>query len=158
MKTRIGILMLVLGCLIAISVYAAEEDNTVTSEVVTTTAAAVEAKTVPLETEKDKLSYIIGTQMAASIKRAKIDVNVESLLQGLKDALEGKPPKLSREEMQKVYGAFQQKMRQQQAAEQAKTQAAKSKVATENLAKGTAFLEANKTKEGVIVTESGLQY
>jgi FKBP-type peptidyl-prolyl cis-trans isomerase len=42
-------------------------------------------------------------------------------------------------------------MRQQQAAEKAKAGA-------ENLAKGTAFLEANKTKEGVVALPSGLQY
>jgi FKBP-type peptidyl-prolyl cis-trans isomerase FklB len=149
-KTRIGILMLVLGCLIAISVYAAEEDNVVTSEAVTT-AAAPEEKTVPLETETDKVSYIIGTQFAASIRKANIEVTVDSLLQGLKDALEGNPPKLTKDEMNKVYGAWQQKMRQKQAAEQAKAGA-------ENLVKGNAFLEANKAKEGVKVTESGLQY
>jgi FKBP-type peptidyl-prolyl cis-trans isomerase len=53
--------------------------------------------------------------------------------------------------MQAVYGPWQKKMQQKQAA-------AKAKVASENLAKGKAFLEANKTKEGVKVTDSGLQY
>jgi len=53
--------------------------------------------------------------------------------------------------MKQVYTAWQQKMRAKMAAKQAKE-------AAENLAAGTAFLEANKAKEGVKVLPSGLQY
>lgn len=167
MKTRISIVMLVLGCLFAMSVpalsppngYAAEEAATEPAAESTATAAAVAPEPVPsaaegeasLTTELEKVSYIIGTQIAGNIKKAKIEVDVDSLAQGVRDALEGKKLALSTEEMQKVYGAWQQRMRAKQAAEQAKA-------ASENLAKGTAFLEANKTKEGVVVLPSGLQY
>ena len=151
MKTRVSILMLVLGCLIAITVYAAEEGTT---ETATTTAARVVkpvAKTVPLETELDKISYIIGTQIAGSLKKQQIEVNVDSLAQGIKDALAGGKLALTQAEMQAVYGPWQQKMQQKRTAAQAK-------VASSNLTKGNAFLEANKTKEGIKVTDSGLQY
>ncbi len=148
MKTRISILMLVLGCLIAMSVYAAEEGTTETAaesaESGAVPAPEEAAKTVPLETEMQKVSYIIGTQIARSIKSQNIDVNVDSLAQGIKDALAGGELALSQTEMKTVYGAWQQKM--------------KAKRAAENLAKGKAFLEANKAKEGVKVTDSGLQY
>jgi len=150
-KTRVSILMLVLGCLIAITVYAAEEGTT---ETATTTAARVVkpvAKTVPLETELDKISYIIGTQIAGSLKSQQIEVNVDSLAQGIKDALAGGKLALTQAEMQAVYGPWQQKMQQ-------KRTAALAKAASGNLTKGTAFLEANKAKEGVKVTDSGLQY
>ena len=70
---------------------------------------------------------------------------------GLKDALEGNKLVLSQAEMKQVYDAWQKKMRAKQAAKQA-AEAAK------NLAAGTAFLEANKAKEGVKVLPSGLQY
>jgi FKBP-type peptidyl-prolyl cis-trans isomerase len=53
--------------------------------------------------------------------------------------------------MSKVYMAWQQKMRAKMAAKQKKE-------AAENLAAGTAFLEANKKKEGVKVLPDGLQY
>ena len=149
MKTRIGIVMLVLGCLVVMSVYAAEE-----GEKETTTVAAAPTTVAPkvsLETEKDKISYIIGTQLAASIRRAEVDVTVEAVIMGLKDALTGKKPAMSQTEMNSIFSAWQQRRKQEQAAKQAKE-------ASENLAKGNAFLQANRTKEGVIVLPSGLQY
>jgi FKBP-type peptidyl-prolyl cis-trans isomerase FklB len=103
------------------------------------------------KTEMEKVSYIIGTQIAGNLKKAEIDVNLESLMQGLKDALEGTKLEISQAEMTKIYTAWQQKMRAKQAAKQAEE-------ATKNLAAGTAFLEANKAKEGVKVLPSGLQY
>jgi FKBP-type peptidyl-prolyl cis-trans isomerase FklB len=103
------------------------------------------------KTEMEKVSYIIGTQIAGNLKKAEIDVNLESLMQGLKDALEGTKLEISQAEMTKIYTAWQQKMRAKQAAKQAEE-------ATKNLAAGTAYLEANKAKEGVKVLPSGLQY
>jgi len=150
-KTRIGIMMVVLGCLIAISVYAAEESATQPVAAPEPAAAEIAADAVSLTTELEKISYIIGTQIAGNIKKANIEVNIDSLAQGIKDVLEGKKLALSQAEMQTVYGAWQTRMKQKQAAEQAKA-------AAENLAKGTAFLEANKAKEGVVVLPSGLQY
>lgn len=151
MKTKISIVMLVLGCLVAVSVYAAEEGATETAAVSAPEVDVAAANPVSLGTELDKVSYIIGTQIAGNLKKAQIDVNVDLLAQGIKDALEGNKLALSQAEMQTVYSAWQQKMRAKQAAEQAKT-------ASENLAKGTAFLDTNKTKEGVVVLPSGLQY
>ena len=89
--------------------------------------------------------------MAGSLKKAGIDVNLELLVQGLKDALAGTKLALSKDEMTKTYTGWQQKMRAKQAAKKAKE-------AAENLAAGTAYLEANKAKEGVKVLPSGLQY
>ena len=133
------------------SAYAAQEGAK--EEVVAAKPAgeAVAQKAVSLATEMDKISYIIGTQVAANLKKAKIEVNLESFVQGLKDALTGTTPAISQPEMTKIYKGWQTRMRAEQAAKQAKEGA-------ENLAKGTAFLEANKTKEGVKVLPSGLQY
>lgn len=143
--------MLVLGCLIVMSVYAAEEGATEIAAVSTPAAAPATAKAVSLETEMEKISYIIGTQIAGNLKKAEIEVNVDLLAQGLKDTLSGTKLALSQQEMQTIYGAWQQRMTQKRAAKQAKE-------AAENQAKGKAYLEANKTKEGVIVLPSGLQY
>jgi FKBP-type peptidyl-prolyl cis-trans isomerase FklB len=98
-----------------------------------------------------KVSYIIGTQLAQNFMRQGIEINIDSFMTGLKDTLAGKESALSTEETQKIMTAFQQHLREKQAAELAK-QAAK------NLAEGQAFLEANKTKEGIHVLPSGLQY
>jgi len=150
-KTRIGILMLVLGCLIGMSVYAAEEGATETAAVSTPPAVTTPANAVSLETEMDKISYIIGTQIARSFKAQDIEVNIDSLAQGIKDTLAGGKLALTQAEMQAVYGPWQQRKKQEQAAKEAQATSA-------NLAKGNAFLEANKTKEGVKVLPSGLQY
>jgi len=150
-KTRSYIVMIALVCLTVTSVYAAQEGakNDVQEPQVTDQAAAPKVDT--LKTEVEKVSYIIGTQIAGNFKAQEIEVSLDSLMQGLKDVLEGKQLAISQEEMKLVYTAWQQKMRAKQAAKQAME-------AAKNLAAGTAFLEANKAKEGVKVLPSGLQY
>jgi FKBP-type peptidyl-prolyl cis-trans isomerase FklB len=150
-KTRISIAMLLLGFFVVMTVNAAEEGTTKDANEPEIVIQAADEKAEMFKTEMDKVSYIIGTQIGGNLKKAEIDVNLELLIQGLRDTLEGKEPALSEAEMQKVYSAWQQKMRAEQLARQ-------KKLAAENLAAGTAFLEANKAKEGVKVLPSGLQY
>lgn len=151
MKTRSYIVMLALSCLIVISAYAVQEGTKEDVNEPQTTGQVAAPKVEILKTELEKVSYIIGTQIAGTFKTQDIEVNLDSLLLGLKDALEGKQLALSQSEMKVVYTRFQQQMKAKQAAKQAKE-------AAENLAAGTAFLEANKAKEGVKVLPSGLQY
>jgi FKBP-type peptidyl-prolyl cis-trans isomerase FklB len=147
-KTKIYSVLLALCCLTAISVFAAEQASNGT---VSMTAPQGQDSASVLKTEQDKVSYIIGTQIAQSIKRQGVEVNLEPLMLGIQDVLEDKTLRLTQEETRNIYTAFQQRMRAKQAAERAKQ-------ATENLEKGKAFLEANKTKEGVKVLPDGLQY
>ena len=151
MKTRSKIVMLVLVCLTVMLVNAAEEGTLKDANEPQIIVQATTDKAEIFKTEMEKVSYIIGTQIAGNLKKAEIDVNLESLMQGLKDALEGTKLEISQAEMTKIYTAWQQKMRAKQAAKQAEE-------ATKNLAAGTAFLEANKAKEGVKALPSGLQY
>jgi len=150
-KTKIYSVILALGCLMVMSVFAAEEASQPKVSVPTTQEQPIAPEASVLKTEQDKVSYIIGTQIAKQIQRQGVEVNLEPLVLGLQDVLEGKTVKLTEEEIRTVYTAYQQRMRAKQAAE-------RQKQATENLAKGTAFLEANKSKEGVKVLPSGLQY
>ena len=157
---RSKIVMLVLIFLTVMLVNAAEEgssedankpqDTTMTMEPAAPQAVGA-VREQPLQTELEKVSYIIGTQIARNFKTQDVEVDIDSLMMGLKDALGGNQLALSQAEMNKVYTAWQQKMRAKQAAE-------RKKEAAENLAAGTAFLEANKEKEGVKVLPSGLQY
>ena len=151
MKTRSKIVMLVLVFLTVMLVNAAEEeakkDVNEPKIIVQATAEKVEI----LKTETEKVSYIIGTQIARNFKTQDVEVDLDSLMMGLKDALGGDKLVMSKDEMETVFKAWQAKMR-------AKMAAKKAKEAAENLAAGTAFLEANKAKEGVKVTPSGLQY
>jgi len=148
--------MLVLVFLTVMLVNAAEEDakkdvSSATGNEPKIVVQATAEKVEILKTETEKVSYIIGTQIARNFKTQDVEVDLDSLMMGLKDALQGDKLVMSQDEMQTVYKAWQGKMR-------AKMAAKKAKEAAENLAAGTAFLEANKAKEGVKVTSSGLQY
>jgi len=154
-KTRICVVMLVLGCFVGMSVYAArkspKEKTAVPAGKTDTATQAKKQKAVLLKTEVDKVSYSIGVQLGQNFKQQEIEISVESMMRGLRDAMAGKTLALSEDEMQKVMMDFQQRMMAKQK-ERQQAEAAK------NLAKGMAFLEANGSKEGVTVLPSGLQY
>ena len=155
MKTRMCVVMLVLGCLVAMSVYAAkkspEKETAVPAGKTDSAEQAEKQKAVLLKTEMDKVSYAIGVQLGQSFKTQEIEIKIESLMRGLKDSMAGKKLALGEEEMQQVLMSFQQRMMAKQR-ERQRLEAAK------NLAVGKVYLEANKTKEGVKVLPSGLQY
>jgi FKBP-type peptidyl-prolyl cis-trans isomerase FklB len=116
--------------------------------------SAEEAKVAPelkLETPKDRISYTIGVNIGQDFKGQEIDVDTDILLTGLKDSLKGKELKLTDEEMVAEIQTFQQKMQEKMVAEMEAS-------AGKNQAAGEAFLTENANKEGVVVTESGLQY
>jgi FKBP-type peptidyl-prolyl cis-trans isomerase FklB len=150
-KTKSKIVMLVLVFLTVMLVNAAEENAQKDANEPKIVAQATAEKAEILKTEKEKVSYIIGTQIARQFKAQQVEVDLDKLMMGLKDAIEGDKLVMSQDEMQTVYKAWQTKMR-------AKIAAEKKKEAAENLAAGTAFLEANKAKEGVKTLPSGLQY
>jgi len=62
------------------------------------------------KTEIDKVSYIIGSQWASRMKAQGIDVNVELLIRGIRDAMTGQQSPFSDDEQKAILGAFQQQM------------------------------------------------
>ncbi len=116
--------------------------------------APEEANSAPelkLDTPKNRISYTIGVNIGQDFKNQKMDVDPDVLLMGLKDSLAGKELQLSDEEMVDEIQAFQQEM-------QAKMVAEMEAMAATNKTDGEAFLAENAKQEGVVVTESGLQY
>ena len=109
------------------------------------------ADTEELKTFKDKLSYSMGHDMGTYLNNVGDDLDYDRLLEGLKTAYEGGESILPREEMQAVQKEFAQKMQAKQEATMLALQETNKKV-------GDEFLAANKKKDGVVVTESGLQY
>ncbi len=104
-----------------------------------------------LKDQKDKASYCIGHDIGTTFKKQNVELNPDTLLAGLKDALSGKEPLLNKEERDKVLEAFQKEMIEKQAT-------ASKEAATKNAADGEKFLAENKKKDGVKTTASGLQY
>jgi FKBP-type peptidyl-prolyl cis-trans isomerase len=114
-------------------------------------ADASVAAAVALESEMQKVSYIMGTNIGGQIKGEAFEVDIPSLTLGLSDAVAGNEPKLSEDEVKAVIEAFQAKMMAEQ-------EASAKLVAETNIKEGEAFLAENAKKEGVVVLESGLQY
>lgn len=114
-------------------------------------------KPVALETETDKQSYALGASMGRYLsdnleKNAEIGVQLDQakLLAGIKDAL-AKKTQMTDEELQTVMQEFDTKTRKLQAEKQ-------KELAVAELAKGKKFLAENAKNEGVVTTDSGLQY
>lgn len=109
------------------------------------------AKELTLDSPKNRISYTIGVNIGQDFKSQKMDIDPAVLLEGLKDSMEGKELRLTEEEMVSEIQSFQQEM-------QAKMAAEMEQAASQNIEQGKAFLEENAKQEGVVVTESGLQY
>ncbi len=112
-------------------------------------AFAAEGDIKELTTENDKISYALGFNIGDNIQE-NYSLNLEAFFHGIKDS-KGGSNMLSDEQMEESLMAFQQQMQQKQ------IDSMKIK-AEQNKAAGKAFLEANKTKEGVKTLDSGLQY
>ncbi len=72
------------------------------------------------KTEMDKVSYIIGTQVAANLKMQGVDVNTDLLIRGLREALAGKPSPFNQQQQQEIMMAWQQKRMEKAKSEQDK--------------------------------------
>ena len=93
----------------------------------------------------DKISYAIGLSMGQNLMGSGVtSLEYADLAAGIKDVLEKNQPQTSYQEAQQVLGKFFSEL--------------EAKIAGEAKAAGEAFLAENAKREGVKVTESGLQY
>lgn len=116
-------------------------------------AAAPGEATAPvsLETVDQRLSYGIAYGLGKRMAADDIPLDVDAFAAGMRDAVEGREPRMSEEEIAAEMQAFQEKaVAEQQAAQEALAEA--------NKVAAAAFLAENAAREGVTVTESGLQY
>ena len=125
-----------MATVLALSANAAEKAGQKSSSAATAKAT--------LKTEAQQVSYIIGTRIGASFKEGGFDVDLDSFLRGVKDALENRQLAFSDDEMRQILTEYDKR----RTAEEAR----------KNLAEGEAFLAENKKKPGVKVFEDGLQY
>lgn len=102
---------------------------------------------VPLDTDVRRASYAIGQDIATSLEGIEDMVDRPALMRGFSDALADVSPALTEMEMRDAVMAFQEMLASSQADDIADARAA-----------GEAFLADNANKEGVMTTESGLQY
>lgn len=117
-----------------------------------TKAPAAKSSTATAPTSpKDKASYAIGLNIGKGMHKDEVDVNPEMIYEGLKDGYSGGKALMTDDEVKSVLTALQAHIRQMME-ERAKA------VAEANKKEGADFLEANKTKDGVVALPDGLQY
>jgi len=100
---------------------------------------------------QERISYIIGRDMAANFKKQGIDIEPQFLLQGLQEAMAGTQSNLSQDEVHQAMTELQQWMQSRQASSH-------NRMAEINQQEGQAFLAENKNNAGVVSLPSGLQY
>ncbi len=101
-----------------------------------------------IKTDADKVSYGIGLQLAQQVKSQSFPgLNLDSLIVGLSDVFNNEPLRFPEDVMQAAFTAINQQV-----------QKATASAAADNKVAGQTFLDENAKKDGVITTESGLQY
>ncbi len=104
-----------------------------------------------LQSEQDRVSYSIGLSIGSNFKQQSIDIKLEPLMAGIRDALLNSTPRMTQQEIQKTMEGFRKEMT-------AKMKKKKASQANQNVADGEQFLRKNAQKKGIITTASGLQY
>ena len=113
-------------------------------------AAKAEAGTA-ISTDAQRMGYSLGASMGRQFRNDKLQVDADALAKGVLEGFTADKLALTDEE---VAAGMQQLQKSHSERMQAEQKAA----ADKNLAEGEAFLKDNATKEGVVTTESGLQY
>lgn len=101
--------------------------------------------------ESTKVGYSFGYTLGQTNRELIGDINVDAFVTGFREAFDEADSQMTTEEMQTTLEAYQQK-KENEFLEDLKTKAAT------NLTAGEEFLTKNAKKEGIITTESGLQY
>lgn len=104
-------------------------------------------KEVTFETLDQRLSYIVGENMAHQLKNDGIELDANAFAMAVADVATGNPSRLSEADKRSAIEEIQKVSEERQKAKHAA-----------NIAEGAAYLEANSKKDGVTTTNSGLQY
>lgn len=104
-----------------------------------------------LPTETDRLSYALGHETGKSFKAHNINLSPSVFAQGLQDALNGNKTLMTNDEITQTLKKFQH-------SSATKLQAQMKQNGQKNQQFGNAFLDANKERQGVVTTRTGLQY
>jgi FKBP-type peptidyl-prolyl cis-trans isomerase len=96
--------------------------------------ACTQGESAPLATLQDSASYAVGQNMGSSIREVRDEIDLDQVVQGIRDAAEGRDGRLTPQDAQR------------------------DAMADSNKAAGEAYRAENAKRAGVRVTASGLQY
>jgi FKBP-type peptidyl-prolyl cis-trans isomerase FklB len=100
-----------------------------------------------LDSDQEKLSYIFGVQVGQNMMAEGVDLELNAFTAGVADMFAGKQPQLDQATAEKIISEFQQKKAQEMAV-----------VMNQKQEQAKAYMEENAKQDGVVTTESGLQY
>jgi FKBP-type peptidyl-prolyl cis-trans isomerase len=109
------------------------------------------SKAPEIKTFEQKISYVFGREIGQSFSETPTKIDLDLFMLGIQDAMNQRPSLISTEEEEKTKEEFSAKMQE----EQSKRLAA---LADKNQKEEDAFLDKNKSQQGVVTTPSGLQY
>jgi FKBP-type peptidyl-prolyl cis-trans isomerase FkpA len=109
------------------------------------------ALSAELETDEQKLGYIIGMDIGSSLKQQGGNIDLDTLFEAIRATYDGTPLAMTPEEAAAIRESFI-------ASRRAEAEQQRQSMASINSAEGDKFLLANRVKEGVEITDSGLQY
>lgn len=111
----------------------------------------VTASLTRLDTEKQRVSYMVGLDVARNLQPIKDEIDLAIVDQAVRHALAGDKPLLDQAAVDATRQRFTEHLRQKREAEQ-------QALAARNQREGEAFLASNGRKPNVHSTASGLQY
>ncbi len=114
-------------------------------------ALAQQPKATTPAGDRSELSYALGYEAGLDLGQRKLDVDIATVLRGVRDGYTRKKPEYPPQQMQQVV----QKMERQMLAQ---ARAAYVKLAATNLQKARKFFAENGKKQGVVTLPSGVQY
>jgi FKBP-type peptidyl-prolyl cis-trans isomerase FklB len=109
------------------------------------------AEKIELKDQKERESYSFGYQFGQALKAQGIDLDLDTYLSGVRDALSAKEPSMSADEIRAAINGVQQRV-------MAEREKALKEQSEKNLSAGKSFLAENGKKEGVKMLPSGLEY
>ncbi len=129
-----------------------ERMKKLTLTLITLMIGTVQAAPITLKSpQKDQLGYSYGYLMGKGNTETLKDLNIETFVLGLEDAIKGKPATLSDEQMATVLNQYKKRLEAKQLVEFQEQ-------AEKNAQEGKKFLAENAKKSDIITTKSGLQY
>lgn len=111
---------------------------------------AEEPAAFALKSDKERKSYAMGMSFATQFRKTDT-LDSDAFVQGLKDSFSGSKTLMTEAEARTAVASLQNDLKKQQLAGDIDKR-------QKNQQEGEAFLAANKSKEGVVTLDSGLQY
>lgn len=100
-----------------------------------------------LESKEARMSYLLGYRDVEKFQNEGLSIDPDAFVDGAESAISGKESAVGQEEGRELITYFKDLLEQERLAK-----------ADENLVRSKTFLAKNALKEGIVTTESGLQY